>query len=396
MRLSNLLSKQRDWLLALIFNLVLIQLLVGLCYTSGRRHVLFWLTVFFSFNISFFFWNSLLRNIQFSNWKYESFFRQTKSIRYWMLISIVVAVVDLIFFVRFPMLRAWNITSVKELIDLRANAYSGVPTLWVYVAALNLKAVLPFWIFYSLQRNWRQSFVFITVFSAAYAFLLMQKSFCIVVLMPVLIWTLLNKEWKILLILIGLVGASVMVISAHHNRVIQRDTSFVSVKTEGEKTSLLTGLLNRVFIIPGEVASLWLDVVPEKEPYLWGRGYGWIAALRNESYENYDLKLYQYWKPSYVKQGIQGRVNTASFMREYANFGWLGMIGGCMMISLVLSLIQIVFWKDWKAKLALMGMPILLLSSSNILTIFFSGGAALMVILYVLFHRDWMKSEGFQ
>lgn len=394
MKLNYLLSRRKDWLLALIFNLVLIQLLVGIIYTSGGRHLLFWCTAFCVFNITFLLCNKLLKNFKFS-FELPKFPRlQSNSIAFLMAISILIALVDLIFFVRFPMLRAFSITSVKELIDLRANVNVGMPTLWIYVAGWNLKAVLPFLIFYSFRKKWYYCFAFLAIFSACYAFLLMQKSFCVVVLMPVIIWALLNKEWKIVLIGFALVGTSVFVITAHHNQVIKHDTTFVSIKTSEEKTSLLSGLINRILVIPGEVVSLWLDVVPEKEPYLLGKGYGWIAAFQNESYQNYDLKLYQYWKPSYAKQGIQGRVNTASFMREYSNFGWLGLFLGCMMISFVLSMIQSLFVNDWKSMLALMGMPIILLSSTNVMTIFFSGGGALTILLYVVYRSHWMKMKG--
>jgi hypothetical protein len=87
-------------------------------------------------------------------------------------------------------------------------------------------------------------------------------------------------------------------------------------------------------------------------------------------------------------------VNTASFMREYSNFGWLGLFLGCMMISFVLSMIQSLFVNDWKSMLALMGMPIILLSSTNVMTIFFSGGGALTILLYVVYRSHWMKMKG--
>jgi hypothetical protein len=49
---------------------------------------------------------------------------------------------------------------------------------------------------------------------------------------------------------------------------------------------------------------------------------------------------------------------------------------------------------DWKSMLALMGMPIILLSSTNVMTIFFSGGGALTILLYVVYRSHWMKMKG--
>jgi hypothetical protein len=387
------LKVSKTWYLPLIFNLVLLQILIGMLCTSGCRHLFFWAVVFTAFNIAFWGWTKIFSEKIKLNWIFNGVSFQLKLMRSLMVAAILFVLIDLYFLGGLPMMKALEIHTVKELVAWRTNAYSNVPFFWVYIAGWNLKAILPFIVFYSYRMRWRLAFWFFVLLSSSYAFMLMQKSFCIVVLMPAALWILLSRDWKILFVLVSISFSSVFFISSHHNNVIKHDETFVSVKSGDASTSVFQGLIHRVFVIPGEIVSLWLDVVPDKEPFLYGRGYGVLAYAMNQPYENYDLKLYRYWKPSYVKQGVQGRVNTATFMREYSNFGYAGLLIACVFIAFVLYLIQFIFGNDWKSLLSLMGMPVLLLSSSNLLTIFFSGGAFVFLLLYLLFGNDWKIME---
>ena len=89
--------------------------------------------------------------------------------------------------------------------------------------------------------------------------------------------------------------------------------------------------------------------------------------------------------PNYAARGIKGNVNVASFMYDYANFGWKGFIISGISIGLLFILIEWLFIDRFILKLSINTIPVFLLSSQAITTALFSGGWGLMLILYFLF-----------
>ena len=152
---------------------------------------------------------------------------------------------------------------------------------------------------------------------------------------------------------------------------------------------LSKGLIKRVVIVPGETISQWFIVIPEKKPYLYGDGYPFIAKLRARKYIDYSKELYPILKPDYAKKGLSGTVNVASFVREYSNFGYLGLFLGGALIALVLVFIDKMFLGYENFYYSINLFPIFLFSSSSILTILFSGGWFLFILLFFIFCKSY-------
>ena len=132
----------------------------------------------------------------------------------------------------------------------------------------------------------------------------------------------------------------------------------------------------------------------KKKPFLYGAGYHFASKLGAMEYRDYSTELYPIIKPHYAKRGIQGSVNTASFMYEYSNFGNIGMILSALLTALIFVFTEKVFYDNFISKISLNFFPIFLLSSGALTTALFSGGWGLVIVLYYIFAREFsLESE---
>ena len=95
------------------------------------------------------------------------------------------------------------------------------------------------------------------------------------------------------------------------------------------------------------------------------------GKLYSFKYIDYSKELYPILKPNYAKKGLSGTVNVASFVREYSNFGYLGLVLGGALIALVLVFIDKMFLGYENFYYSINLFPIFLFSSSSILTILY-------------------------
>ena len=111
------------------------------------------------------------------------------------LISVVGIIVHFIFIQGFPSIQALGVLKLSEVVKLRASITESVPS-WVnYMFSWNLKAIIPFTLvllFLKGDKKWYWIYYFISI---TYAFLLMQKSFILLVLAPVGMLALFEKKW---------------------------------------------------------------------------------------------------------------------------------------------------------------------------------------------------------
>ena len=68
---------------------------------------------------------------------------------------------------------------------------------------------------------------------------------------------------------------------------------------------------------------------------------------------NYAKELYPLMYPSYAEKGLKGNVNVASFMYDYANFGWKGFILSGFLLGLLFVFIELLFRDHLILKLSL-------------------------------------------
>jgi hypothetical protein len=144
------------------------------------------------------------------------------------------------------------------------------------------------------------------------------------------------------------------------------------------------GLMERLIIVPGQVVAQWAALIPEKHPYTHGCSYRFLAPLLGCEFINLPRELYHLLNPT---SPFQGTVNVASFMEDYANFGWAGLVIAAFLLGLILLMSGFVFADNTLAAVALGSIHILGLSSAALPFAFFSGGWAVSMLLYLLFRK---------
>ena len=313
-----------------------------------------------------------------------------------LIISITLIILDMVVLGGPPIVKALSSSNLKTFCDIREDIHNDSSKIFVYLSSVNIKAILPFTLFHFVVLNKKKIFIPLIFLAGLYGFSMMQKSFMFSIFFPTISYILIQKKWILsisltLILLIGVFSLTVLL-----NKYIddeEKDDEEKIVKVQSNQTPFLfrlsKGLIKRVVIVPGETISQWFNVIPEKKPYLYGDGYPFIAKLRARKYIDYSKELYPILKPDYAKKGLSGTVNVASFVREYSNFGYLGLFWGGALIALVLVFIDKMFLGYENFYYSINLFPIFLFSSSSILTILFSGGWFVFILLFFIFYKSY-------
>ena len=308
-----------------------------------------------------------------------------------LIISITLIILDMVVLGGPPIVKALSSSNLKSFCDIRENIHTDSSKIFVYLSSVNIKAILPFTLFHFIVLNQKKIFIPLILLAGLYGFSMMQKSFMFSVFFPAISYTLIQKKWILsislsFILLIGVFSLTILL-----NKYIDDDEEIVKVPSNQTPFlfRLSKGLIKRVVIVPGETISQWFNVIPEKKPYLYGDGYPFLAKLRARKYIDYSKELYPILKPNYAKKGLSGTVNVASFIREYSNFGYLGLFLGGAIIALVLVFIDKMFLGYENFYYSINLFPIFLFSSSSILTILFSGGWIVFILLFFIFCKSY-------
>lgn len=379
-----------------LFNVVILILFIGMVATSGWKYADRLLIVIATFSLAYF---ASHRWIGFPKSGFR--FRALEAIgriRYLNEILFVgctgIFVLDIIAAGGPPALRAGSVTTVKEFTELRGNIHCGSNSLFVYLSAWNIKAFIPFALLHFALTKRRLLFYLLLAMAAFYAFAMMQKSFIVSMLAPLTILMLLRRKFRQVGLLATIAVAILVLQTAQLSHLISKDETYTNKSSEPVTwMSVPKALLKRVFIVPGEIVSKWFEVVPEKKPYLYGDGYKIIAKLKGHRFVEYNEELYPVIRPEYARQGMTGTVNVATFMREYANFGYWGLVlAGCI-LGFFFVVLERLFSEHKLLFITLNVFPILLLSSSNLLTLLFSGGWIITILMYLVFRQQYEPSK---
>ncbi|MEY4141684.1 MAG: hypothetical protein RL110_1056 [Bacteroidota bacterium] len=310
------------------------------------------------------------------------------------LISVVGIIVHFIFIHGFPAIQALGVLKLSEVVKLRASITESVPS-WVnYMFSWNLKAIIPFtlvMLFLKGDKKWYWIYYFISI---TYAFLLMQKSFILLVLAPVGILALFEKKWLYVL-KFGFSSIVIVFFLTYIQNVTMRGgINDIQLEYEKETQSagsivmnIFLGLKERVAVTPGRIVTKWFDHIPKDKPFLKGNGFKIYTKLTGGEFHDYTEELYPLVYKENAKHGLKGTVNVAGFMRGYANFGLLGLALAALGLAFYLVIIEYVFKEQTLIKFALNIFPLVMLSSSSLLTIIFSGGWLLTIVLFVVFRH---------
>lgn len=283
-----------------------------------------------------------------------------------------------------------------DIYKMRNAVSENSSTLVNYLSSFVLKTIIPFMVLYFFaQRRW---FLFSIVLfvSAFYCLSLIAKSFLVTAFIPVLFYAFFTRKYLafagfLVLIVVGLI----FLVYVSNPALRGGDTNTISFSAPAQEEGgngvvrSIRGLSDRVFITPGKIVSGWFRIIPEKKPFLQGCGYRFMAPLLHCEYHEYSSELYPELFPEKTALGYHGSVNVASFMYDYSNFGWVGIIFSAVLMAIIFVLLNLVFAGNDLLKFCINIYYVLVLSSSALSTLLFSGGWGLMVLLFFICRKNF-------
>ena len=387
----------------LFYAMILVLILNGLIWTSGLKFIHLYFLFILSFGLFYYLFFRLRALV-----KYKQFIQKlelyTQKNRW---INIISGVILLFIFMHFielsgsPLIKAFKSLDYYGIVDLRKSITRDHAFYWNYGLNFSLKAIIPFLILYFHIKGPRWFFYFFVALSSFYALSLLQKSFIVTIFLPLIVYTVYEQKWKILLISMFIIISGIVNIYFATNPVLRGGKpakSIVVAEKKGERSKyrivvIGKAITKRLAIIPGEMVSEWFENIPSKKPFLFGQGYRFIAPFLGKEYVSYSLELYPIMKPKYAEKGIKGSVNAASFMYEYANFGWLGLILSGFLLALIFNFVELIFFQHTLLKICLNIFPMLMLSSTSLFTLLLTGGWIINILLFVCFSGSFIKDK---
>ena len=375
-----------------IYNVVFMLLLFGEFYTFGGKHIWPLSLCYFSFLMIYVIGFQLLKkqSIPASKFNFQVLLYPLIIFSLSLIGFHIISIGGSPAFEGLEMMKTSEVNIHRKEIGIRAHV------VWRYISSMNIKAILPFTLLLLLITK-RKMYWFVFFAGLFYTFSLMQKSHVLSFLMPVLLYSLFTKKWmfvfkytmSIALIIVGLVFVSNPPLRGGENDLKEASSKTIKVQKESAFQKISSGLLKRVFILPGEMVGNWFEIIPEHKPFLEGKGYRTYCKIMQQEYHDYNLELYPVIYPDYAEKGVQGSVNAAHFMRGYSNFGNIGLTQSGAFLAIVFLVMNILFKNTGiEMKLTLNLFPIFLLSSGSLTTILFSGGWGIVMVLFWVFKKE--------
>lgn len=378
MKQLSVLIKAHPFLFSYLGVYALLQ--IGLIYHSGLR---FAIPLLFLFFIPFLIIYSFLSRWSFS---ISSFELKIKNLdKYLFFLALLIVLIHFGWLGKIPFIDAWNASKLSEANIIRKSSSSGLPKWLHYASTWTIRALLPTTALFFLSKRKMSWFIFSVGLGCFYGLALLQKSLIFWIGFPVILYYFFNRKWWH-----GLLSTSIMIglflvaIFANNPQLHggEHDLSPPQFEKKDRANMVSEGVFNRIFIIPGKTMSMWFTHVPKDKPFLYGRDFGLYARLIDQKAVDYNLELYAFFYPEYAKQGIKGSVNTAHFMRSYANFGWWGLPISAILLASFFGFLNNIYRKtNPNLAFSLQIFPLLLLSSGSLLTLLFSGGWGLILVL---------------
>lgn len=390
-----------------IYSVVFIILLNGVIETSGSIYVFKMFLFFIPLMIFYFGFTYFAKNKKFKVFAYlKNIPDLLPDYSYLILTGICVFLVigHLIHIGGSPGSKGISVMDTKGIVELRRNITSEASSSWNYLSSFNIKAILPFSLLLLAFKKKKILFGILITIGAFYAFSLMQKSYILTVLFPIILLSLFYKKYLQstgLFLICGIVIISLVYIQNPQMRGGVDNVTKIEIPLEDRVDSdypyfirVLLGLKHRILVVPGEMVAKWFQEIPKSKPFLYENGYGFICKIKGIKHVEYSKVLYPIIRPKYAEKGLKGSVNTASFMYEYSNFGNIGLILSALFLGFLLCFIELIFGSNILLKTSLNLFPIFMLSSGALTTALFSGGWGLIIILYYIFTREFsLESE---
>jgi len=328
--------------------------------------------------------------------------KNSKTIFYILLgFSISFPIIHLYLLGHFPFFTSWQIFDYKKIFHIRNDIVTQSSNVINYLSSFVVKAFLPIVIFFSLKHKFIILHIALVLVGSFYCLNLMQKGYILLVLAPVILYSILNLQFKQFAVyLIIIVGVIVLQVYAANPELRTQNKAQIVYSTEAQQVAsepteprkstlyyVAKGLANRICYIPGKIVCEWFSYIPSKLPFQNGDGYLFLCRINKHKFVDYSLLLYDIVYPEYGKVGIHGTVNGAFFIYDYANFGKVGLLISGVLIALLLFILSLVHTINPKQSVSLISYYIFMLSSSALSTLLFSGGFGFVILFFLLFNK---------
>lgn len=363
-----------------LFSVICIQYLFLKKYLTGFKNIIVWMTC---------------RNLSLKH-----------SLHLLILSLIIYLIIYYSFLGYIPILKALLSYDYYEIVKIRQYIPDESGSFFNYLNSFLLRSILPTGLVL-LYINRSKHFKTLLILSSILALSLIQKSYIVLLMFPLIMILLLYKKWLQLFLASFFVVFCVYFLMIATNPALRNKEYILFGKTEkliethqniatnvdnaqSGVILVFSSIAERVLVIPGFVVSQWSDLIPDKIPFSKGCSYRLLAKLMNCNFQNTALEIYNVLNPELVEKGIMGSVNAASFMQDYANFGYVGLFYSALILSTLLFFIKELFYDNLYIGISLNSVPILLLSSVSLSSTIVSGGWLLTLSIYMLFKSDFL------
>ena len=317
-----------------------------------------------------------------------------------LVLSLIIFFLDLYYLHGLPGLKLFETQTLSEVSALRNDIHMESPSWIIYLSGFNIRCFFPFLILLMYVQKRYILFVTCLLLGSFYAFGLLQKSYAVFLILPTLIYAVSTRKYLLstllTIVIAGIISIIIIGSSDKINDDLTSQTPDIELNQNKDKRPFIVritlGMSIRIFVTPGEMVAKWFDNIPSNKPFLYGDGYPLLPRLKGTEYRDYNKELYPIIRPQYAERGLTGTVNTATFVREYSNFGWLGLVLSSFIVALFFTLQTNIFKGYFIANLALNMIFILMLSSTNLWTLLVSGGWFMIIILFAIF-KDSFKTN---
>ncbi len=390
-------------ILVILYLFMFLFLFIGVFVHSGDKYLFNLLIYLFAFLTSIIIFNKLqfFQNIisrikaKINDKIVITNIQQKKISNFFFYFSISFIIFHLIYLKSIPIFDAFNSNNSDTISIIRNNITENKLLIINYMHSFVIKAILPFFLLFFYIVKEKSKFLIFLVISIFYIFSIISKSPILNLFFPLLIFVFFKKKFKqffiFLLITILLLIINIFITNPRLRGIQDKAQNFDKQRIEetmsmNKTQKTIYALYKRTIIAPGEVVSLWFENIPKNLPYLNGCGYRFLKPfMKNCQYKNYSLEMYKLIYKENVDKNINGSLNTASFMYDYANWSNMGLIISAIILTLLFYIISIIFHSNHILAISINGYSILHLSSTCLTTLLFSGGWFLLIILYILF-----------
>jgi len=316
-----------------------------------------------------------------------------------------------------PVVTALRSSSDIGVSLVRQAGYFDLPPLMRYASDYSLKAVGPALLLITYYLRSRLFWVVLMI-GGFYSMALFARLLPLILLIPLLVYMLLSRRWLQATAVVGLLALMVGGLTSVSSIAIREDLretaaeaivetateaiviteearsvgksyrSAPKVEQDWRRTSALYALYERALIVPGQVLDQWFHYYDRRERLEHGCGYRVLAKVMGCEYVHIPTKLYAVFYQDNISQGMKGSLNAASFMTDFANWGYAGLAVSALMGGLLFALVALIYRHH---PLALsMNLPLIVVSmESNLMTAVNSGaGWLVMTLLFIIFFRS--------